>query len=128
VLIPAGLVIVIVLSAWAAYKSYNHQRESGRRRPRQEMRYRCPKCGHEFGMTPREFANQAAKENPDGKRPVGLANCPACEAKACCRRMLKCPHCEKHYLPDAKSRLPICPHCKKEYRAGTSEQRRGRAE
>ena len=46
----------------------------------------------------------------------------------CCSRLLKCPHCEKHYLPDARSRLPVCPHCKKEYRAVTSEERRKRGE
>lgn len=124
--IPAVLILIIVGSVWLAYKGYTHQRESGRRRPRQEMRYRCTQCRHEFGMTPREFANEAARENPDGKRPVGLANCPSCDRKACAQRLLECPQCGKHYPPEAGE--PVCPHCKAEYRTGTSERPRRRDE
>lgn len=116
------LILIIAGSLWLAYRGYTHQREAGRRRPRQEMRFQCTQCGHEFGMTPREFADQAAKEDLAGK-PLGLANCPECSGKQCSRRMARCPQCKKHSIPSGQT---VCPHCDAELVPGTSEKRRRR--
>lgn len=116
-----GVVIAVVLVAliaggvWVAYKGFTTENSGRQRRSKQEMGFQCDQCGHEFVMTPREFAHQASKEFlTDSTR--GRANCPGCGQKLCCTKMVKCPECGKYYLAgqdEEGQQEYVCTHCGK---------------
>ena len=76
VVIVVVLVALIAAGVWVAYKGFTTENSGRERRSKQEMGFKCDKCGHEFVMTPLEFADQASKEFlTDSTR--GKPNCPA---------------------------------------------------
>lgn len=120
-------IVIIAGSLIIAYKGVTTDNSSQARRSRQRLHFKCDRCGHEFALSPREFSDQAAKENITDQGMLGLANCPSCGQKHSCRQMMRCPKCEKYFVPVIPGPSPaatqpavqsprfVCPNCKAEF-------------
>jgi DNA-directed RNA polymerase subunit RPC12/RpoP len=113
VVIVVVLIALIAGAVWVAYLGLTTENSGRERRSKQEMGFKCDRCGHEFVMTPLEFADQASKEFlTDSTR--GKPNCPGCGQKLCATQMVKCSECGKYYLAgrgeDGQPEY-VCTHC-----------------
>ena len=78
--------------------------------------FKCDACGEEFTRNINEVP--AAGPGSYGPPPV---DCPACGGQGTAWLMIKCPNCDKYYVPESYRRAldilrgakvkDICPHC-----------------
>ncbi len=72
-----------------------------------QVHFRCLKCGHEYAKDRDQLTK--AQMFMEGE-PYGiLDDCPKCGAKDESRQKVKCPECEKYYLPKVFTYPKGCP-------------------
>ncbi len=69
--------------------------------------FKCRQCGQEWTVSREEFFGRNLA--PPMSEPT--AACPACKARKAVV-MMRCPACEKFFLPEDQRPALVCPHCK----------------
>ena len=80
-----------------------------------QVYFRCVKCNNEHAIDRKDLTKEQMFQ--EGEPSGILDDCPKCGAKDESRQKVKCPECEKYYLPkwrvDPRGEGPnVCEHCK----------------
>ncbi len=110
-----GLILLIVAALGLAIWHTFIRSTSKVAKPDPQVYFRCVKCNNEHAIDRKDLTKEQMFQ--EGEPSGILDDCPKCGAKDESRQKVKCPECEKYYLPkwrvDPRGEGPnVCEHCK----------------